>query len=167
MNKVMSGLIDWGRNVDAALLALRMVLGVIFIAHGSQKLFGAFGGGGLEGTTAYMAENGLEPASLMAVATGLSEFGGGLLVLFGLLTRLGGLAIAGVMTVAMTTVTFSRGFFGDFELNLILFTVAASLVVVGGGAYSLDRALGTERRLLRLFGRRDAGSSPGLERSSG
>lgn len=167
MNKAMAGLIGRGKNVDAALLALRVVLGLIFIAHGSQKLFGAFGGDGLEGTTAYMAENGLEPASLMAFMAGLSEFGGALLVLSGFLTRLGGLAIAGVMVVAITTVTLSRGFFGDFELNLMLFTVATSLVIVGGGAYSLDRVLGMERVLLRLLGGRADGSPPDLERSSG
>ena len=74
---------------DVALLALRVVLGVIFLAHGAQKLLGAFGGPGLKGTAAFFEQVGIKPGSVMAPLAALSEFGGGLLVLVGLLTPLG------------------------------------------------------------------------------
>src|SRR3712207_2500744 len=85
------------RRSDVALLLLRAMIGVVFIAHGSQKLFGAFGGGGLDATANAMAGYGLRPGMFFAVLSGVSEFGGGLLLLVGLLTPLAGLIITGVM----------------------------------------------------------------------
>ena len=73
-------------NIDLGLLALRSVTGIVFIAHGSQKLFGWFGGHGLSAEASKMADRGLESPEFMALMAGLSEFVGGLLVLFGLLT---------------------------------------------------------------------------------
>lgn len=132
------------KTVDLALLALRTVLGVIFVAHGAQKLFGAFGGPGLDGWTAAMMELGLRPPALMALLSGLAEFGGGLLLIFGLLTPLGALSAVVVMAFAIATVNGQNGFFnenGGFEYNLALITMAGALILAGAGAYSLDRTL--------------------------
>jgi putative oxidoreductase len=129
---------------DLGLLILRIVLGTVFIAHGAQKLFGWFGGDGLSAEADSMAERGLEPAMLMAVAAGLVEFSGGLLVLLGLLTPLGALALAIIMVGATATDTGQNGFFiqnDGFEYNLVLFTICVAFLLVGAGALSLDRVL--------------------------
>lgn len=130
---------------DVALLVLRVVLGTIFLAHGAQKLFGAFGGPGLKGTAGFFEQIGIKPGSVMAPLAALSEFGGGLLVLVGLLTPLGALAIAGTMVVAIAKVHGKNGFFaenGGYEYNLALIGVAATLVLAGAGAYSVDAGVG-------------------------
>ena len=130
---------------DAALLVLRVVLGGIFLAHGAQKLFGAFGGPGLKGTAVFFEQIGIKPGRVMAPLAALSEFGGGLLVLVGLLTPLGALAVAGTMVVAIAKVHGKNGFFaenGGYEYNLAVIGMAAALVLAGAGAYSVDAALG-------------------------
>lgn len=96
---------------DVALLVLRVVLGTIFLAHGSQRLFGAVGGHGLKGTAASFEQIGIKPGSVTAPLAALSEFGGGLLVLVGLLTPLGALAVAGTMVVAIAKMHGKNGFF--------------------------------------------------------
>ena len=88
-------------TAGSGMTILRVILGITFMMHGAQKLFGMFGGGGLDGTTKFMASLGLEPASLMAFMAGLGEFGGGLLLLLGLFTRLGALGTAIVSLVAI------------------------------------------------------------------
>ena len=90
---------------------LRLVLGGVFIAHGAQKLFGWFGGPGLQGTAGFFDQAGLKPGSVMALLAGLAEFGGGLLVLLGLLTPVGALAVIVVMIVAILRVHLPNGFF--------------------------------------------------------
>ncbi len=130
---------------DVALLVLRLVLGGVFVAHGAQKLFGSFGGPGIEGTTGFHEQLGIEPARPMAVLAGLTEFLGGILVVAGFLTPLAALALIGVMAVAVLTVNLKNGFFaanGGYEYNLVLAAVALALVLAGGGAYGLDAALG-------------------------
>lgn len=142
------------RPTDLGLLILRAVVGIVFIAHGAQKLFGWFGGDGLSAEADSMAERGLEPAEVMAVLAGLSEFGGGLLVLLGLLTPLAALALALVMVVATRTDTGQNGFFiqnDGFEYNLVLFTICAAFLLAGAGAYSIDRAVSSRAPRLRTL----------------
>lgn len=131
-------------NDGIADLPLRIGVGVVFVAHGAQKLFGAFGGYGLEATGQWMASIGLEPGYLMALGAGLGEFVGGLLLLVGLLTRPA--AVVGVVTmvVALFAAHWSNGFFlsnNGFEYALTLALAALALVMLGGGRISLDRAL--------------------------
>lgn len=131
--------------IDLALLILRVVVGAIFVAHGAQKLFGSFGGPGLKGTTGFFDQLGLKPAGAMALAAGLTEFVGGLLVAVGFLTPVAALGLVVVMAVAAITVHIGNGFFaaeGGYEFNLALGAVALSLVIAGAGAYSVDGAIG-------------------------
>ncbi|ABG03874.1 DoxX [Rubrobacter xylanophilus DSM 9941] len=131
--------------VDLALLVLRVVLGVIFVAHGAQKLFGSFGGPGLKGTAGFFGQLGIRPAYPMAVAVGVVEFFGGLLAALGLLTPVAAVGIILVMVVAILTVHLRNGFFnqnGGYEFNLALIGIALALLLAGAGSYSLDAALG-------------------------
>jgi putative oxidoreductase len=131
--------------MDTGLLLLRVVLGLTLAAHGGQKLFGWFGGHGIEGTSGWLESMGFRPARLQAIITGLAEFGGGLLVALGLLTSLGALALAGVMVVAVVTVHWSKGFFatgGGYEFNLLIWGAAIALAFTGPGTYSVDHAIG-------------------------
>ena len=131
--------------IGVGLLVLRLVLGVIFIGHGAQKLFGSFGGPGLKGTAGFFEQLGLKPPYLMAVLAGLAEVVGGILVILGFLTPLATLALIVVMIVAVLTVHLKNGFFvtnGGYEFNLALAGMALTLLIVGAGAYSLDSALG-------------------------
>ncbi len=126
-------------------LALRLPLGVIFIAHGAQKLFGAFGGYGLEGTGQYMESLGLTPGVLMAGAAGSAEFFGGLLLLAGLLTRPAALMLAVTMVVAIVTAHLSNGLFmsnNGYEFALTLLAGSVSLLISGAGRLSVDAWLG-------------------------
>ena len=91
-------------------LALRVPVGIIFIAHGAQKLFGWFGGYGLEGTGGWMESIGLAPGFIMALLAGSAEFFGGLFILLGLLTRPAAMALALTMVVAIFSVHFANGF---------------------------------------------------------
>jgi putative oxidoreductase len=130
---------------DIALLVLRLVLGGVFVAHGAQKLFGSFGGPGIEGTAGFHEQLGIKPAKPMAILAGLAEFVGGILVIAGFLTPLAALALIVVMIVAILKVHLENGFFaasGGYEFNLVLIAVAAALLLVGSGAYGIDAALG-------------------------
>ncbi|MAT52071.1 MAG: hypothetical protein CMK32_12905 [Porticoccaceae bacterium] len=126
-------------------LALRLPASIIFIAHGGQKLFGWFGGYGLEGTAQWMASIGLEPGLLMATLAGSAEFFGGLLLLVGLLTRPAAMVLAVTMAVAIATVHLSNGLFmsnNGFEFGLALLGISAALALLGAGTLSLDRLMG-------------------------
>ncbi|MET4160687.1 putative oxidoreductase [Marinobacterium sp. MBR-111] len=125
-------------------LALRVPAGIIFMAHGAQKLFGAFGGYGLEGTGQWMASIGLEPGYLMALMAGSAEFFGGLAILIGLLVRPAAAALAFAMLVAIFAVHIGNGLFmsnNGYEFALSLLAIAVSLLISGGGNLSLDRML--------------------------
>lgn len=125
-------------------LALRIPAGVIFAAHGAQKLFGSFGGYGLEGTGQWMASIGLEPGYLMALASGSVEFFGGIALLLGLLTRPAALLLAITMLVAIITVHLPNGLFlsnNGYEFGLALLAITVALAFNGGGKLSLDRKL--------------------------
>lgn len=127
-----------------AALILRIPAGLILMAHGGQKLFAWFGGYGLEGTGQFMASIGLEPGYLMALLAGSAEFFGGLALVLGLLVRPAAVALAITMLVAIVSVHLVNGLFmsnNGYEYGLILLTISVSLVVSGGGALSLDRAV--------------------------
>ena len=126
-----------------ATIPLRIALGVIFMSHGGQKLFGWLGGKGLEGTGAFFAGKlGLTPGIVWATLAGLAEFGGGLLVLLGLFTRLGALAIATVMLVAIFKVHWGAFFMPTgIEYPFSLLAAAVALLIAGGGKFSLDTLL--------------------------
>lgn len=133
-----------GSNNNISMTILRIIVGIIFIAHGSQKLFGLFGGYGLEGTGQFMVSIGLQPGYLMALLAGLGEFVGGLLVLVGLFTRLGSLLLIAVSLVAMFVVHIHNGFFmsgNGFEYILTLLTVSIVLLIEGSGKYSIDNII--------------------------
>jgi putative oxidoreductase len=126
------------------LLLLRLTLGLIFMAHGSQKLFGLFGGRGLHGAQEMMSRLGLQPAPFWGLVVALGEFGGGLLVALGLLTPLAVLLPIGSMLVAIAKVHWSKGFWngqGGFEFNLTLIMMAVVLGLLGPGTFSLDTLL--------------------------
>src|SRR5215208_4240971 len=130
--------------MDLALLALRVVVGLLFVGHGAQKLFGAFGGGGLEGTTGMFDRIGLRPGWLHARAAGTLEFAGGALLAIGLLTPIAAAALIAVMTAAVITVHGPNGIWNTnkgYEFNLVMATVAFALAGVGAGSWSLDHAL--------------------------
>lgn len=125
-------------------LVLRIPTGIIFVAHGAQKLFGWFGGYGLEGTGQWMASIGLNPGYLMALLAGSAEFFGGLALLVGLLVRPASAVLAFAMLVAIFSVHIGNGLFmsnNGFEFGLALLAVAVSLMVSGAGRASLDAAL--------------------------
>lgn len=123
-------------------LALRIPVGIIFMAHGAQKLFGWFGGYGLEGTGQWMASIGLGPGILMAFLAGSAEFFGGLFILLGLLTRPASLALAFTMLVAIFSVHFENGLFmsnNGYEFGLALMAASVSLALSGSGKAAVDQ----------------------------
>ncbi|MEZ3178133.1 DoxX family membrane protein [Streptomyces pimonensis] len=129
---------------DLGLLLLRLGTGGVLAAHGAQKLFGWFGGGGLEGTGQFMESIGYAPGRASATAAGLAEAGGGVLLALGLATPAAGAAAAGAMAGASAVHT-PNGFFnqeGGFEYAASLGLTAAGLAVTGPGRLSLDHALG-------------------------
>jgi putative oxidoreductase len=128
---------------DIGLLALRLGIGGTLIGHGTQKLFGWFGGAGLDKTAAGFENIGFRPGKLNAVAAGLGEAGGGALLVAGLAIPGAGAAIAGTMVVA-SSMHASNGFFsqnGGYEFPAVLGVGAAGLVLTGPGSFSLDHAL--------------------------
>lgn len=127
-----------------ASLVLRVPVGLILAAHGAQKLFGWFGGYGLEGTGQWMASIGLEPGYLMALLAGGAEFFGGLALVLGLLTRPAALVSMITMLVAIFSVHFGNGLFmsnNGYEYALALFAVTLGLAIQGAGRLSLDNVL--------------------------
>lgn len=127
------------------LLILRVVVGLTLAAHGAQKLFGWFGGYGLQGTGAFLEQLGFVPGRRHALFAGLAEAVGGLFLALGLATPLAAAAIIAVMTVAIGTVHLKHGFFNHnqgYEYNMTLAVIALSFAFTGPGAISLDAVLG-------------------------
>ena len=133
--------------MDLALFALRVVVGLLFAAHGAQKLFGMFGGHGLAGTAGFFEQLGLRPGALHARAAGLAELIGGLLLTLGLLTPFAAAVLIAVMVTAVLTVHGPKGPWstdGGYEYNLVLGAVAFALAGAGPGTWSLDQAFGLD-----------------------
>ncbi|MCA9881016.1 MAG: DoxX family protein [Thermomicrobiales bacterium] len=130
---------------DVGHLALRVVVGGLLAGHGAQKLFGLFGGAGLNGTSAWLAGLGYAPAKPWAVMAGVSEFGGGMLTALGLLHPLGPIATLGSMTIATLDGHQGRPIWatdGGAELPVTNMAVALASATAGPGALSLDCAIG-------------------------
>jgi putative oxidoreductase len=129
---------------DLGLLVLRLGVGGVLMAHGAQKLFGLFGGKGIEGTAASLESMGFEPGRESAIAAGLGEAGGGALLAAGLASPAAGAAAAGTMAAA-AAVSWHNGLFaqrGGYELPLLLGLGAVGIGLTGAGTLSLDEASG-------------------------
>jgi putative oxidoreductase len=137
-----------GTSNDVAFTILRFVLGVVFFAHGAQKMLGWFGGYGFHGTMGFFEHIGMPaPVAFLVICT---EFFGGLGLIVGLLTRIAALGIGGEMIGAIFIVHLPNGFFMNWfgnqkgegvEYHLLVIAMAAALLLRGGGAFSVDRAL--------------------------
>ncbi|MDN7240708.1 DoxX family protein [Planococcus sp. N028] len=130
--------------MDTGLLIIRLVIGLLFAAHGAQKLFGWFGGYGLAGTGGWMDSLGLKPGKTMALIAGLSELIGGLLLVLGFLTPLAALLIAGTMVMAIVKVHLPNGLWSTangYEYNLVILAVVIGLALTGPGQYAVDALL--------------------------
>jgi putative oxidoreductase len=127
---------------------LRLATGAVFVAHGAQKLFGVWGGGGLAGTAAFFGQLGLTPAYPLAIVVALVEFIGGLMLIAGALTLFAALALVLDMIVATWKVHLVNGFFLNwnmvpgqghgYEFNITLIGALVSLMLTGPGAFSVD-----------------------------
>jgi putative oxidoreductase len=135
----------WGLTV------LRVAVGLVFLAHGAQKLFGAFGGGGLSATATYFSYLGLNPSYPLALLWAVIEFGCGALVFLGAWTRWAAIPLALGMSVAIWKVHYVNGFFINwalaqgvghgYEMNLVLIAACVCLSLSGAGELSIDKLL--------------------------
>ena len=142
MNNSMLQLVDSAPGMDA--LVLRLTAGVVFVGHGAQKLFGFFGGYGLQATAGWMESIGLAPGLLTAGLAGGAEFFGGLLLIVGLAVRPAALILAITMLVAMFAVHWQHGFFlsnNGYEYALVLLGVSVALTIRGAGCASIDERI--------------------------
>jgi len=133
--------------MSIGLLLLRLVVGLLLVGHGTQKLFGWFGGGGLDGTARNFTSLGYRPGRVMAMLGGMAETLGGLSLALGFLTPLGSAAIIGAMLNAILSVHLPNGVWntkGGFEFPLTNAAVAAAVAFTGPGTYSIDHAIGFE-----------------------
>lgn len=138
INKLLSTNAGWGA------LALRIPVGIIFVAHGAQKLFGWFGGYGLAGTGQWMDSIGLSPGIAMAFLAGAAEFFGGLALIVGLLVRPAAAVLAFAMLIAILSVHIGNGLFmsnNGYEFGLALLAVSVSLLFSGAGRASIDQLI--------------------------
>jgi putative oxidoreductase len=129
--------------MNLVLLVLHVTVGVLFFAHGAQKLFGWFGGYGIGGTAGFMESLGMRPGRLHAWASGLAETVGGVLLALGLFTPIGAAMVIALMVTAIITVHGTKCFFtqdGGYEFNLVLIAAAFALAGAGPGEWSLDNA---------------------------
>ena len=138
-----------GTSNDVALTMLRLVLGVVFFAHGAQKMLGWFGGYGFQASMGFLQTSAHLP-SAVALLVICVEFFGGLGLIFGLLTRVAALGVAGDMVGAIFLVHLPNGFFMNwtgtqkgegFEFHLLALAIAATLLLRGAGAFSVDKAI--------------------------
>jgi putative oxidoreductase len=135
------------------ILFLRVVVGALFFAHGAQKLFGWWGGGGPRGTAGFFGQLGFRAPLAMAVTAGVSE-AAGLLFALGFLTPFAALLMASTMVVAVGSVHWKNGVWntgGGYEFNLVLWAVAIAVAASGPGRFSIDGALGWVDNLSGLW----------------
>jgi len=129
-------------------LLARMTIGLLFVGHGVQKLFGWFGGSGLEATAAGFESMGLRPGRRNAILAGAAETAGGLMFAAGAATPVGAAALSGTMISAIKTVHWSNGVWntkGGYEYNLVLLAAVFGLTENGPGRFSVDAAMGRRR----------------------
>ena len=139
--------------MDFGLLVLRLVVGALFIGHGTQKLFGWFDGHGVEGTGGFMESLGYRPGKRYAMLGGVAEAGGGLLLFLGLLTPLAAAFIIAMMINAIFAVHVENGAWAQnngYEYPLVLAVAAGAIALSGGGAAALDGMFGL--KLGGMFG---------------
>ncbi|MFB7141789.1 DoxX family protein [Gottfriedia sp. NPDC056225] len=130
--------------INIGLLIIRLVIGLLFVGHGAQKLFGWFGGYGLKGTGGWFDSIGMKPGVTIALFAGLAELIGGILFALGLFTPLAGIIIAGTMVMAIIKVHAPNGLWATsngYEYNLTLVAVAIGVALIGPGQYALDTFL--------------------------
>jgi putative oxidoreductase len=131
-----------------ARLLLRLIVGGFFVGHGTQKLFGWFGGGGLEATAQGFEHLGMRPGRRNAIAAGVAEAGGGAALVLGLETPLAASALTATMLTAINRVHLKNGPWaanGGYEYNVVLIGAVIALTDIGPGKLSIDGALGRER----------------------
>jgi putative oxidoreductase len=131
--------------IDVGLLALRLTTGGLMAGHGAQKLFGSFGGHGLEGTAGFLESLGLRPGKQWAALAGIGEFGSGVLTALGLGGPIGPIAMYGPMIMASATVHAGKPIWvtsGGAELPLVYMSNVTALALAGPGRFSLDKAFG-------------------------
>ena len=134
--------------MDIGLLLLRLAVGLTLAAHGTQKLFGWFGGPGLSATGQFFTVLGFPPGRRHALMAALGETVGGALLVAGFATPVAGAVVVSVMLVAVVTVHLSKGFFaqnGGYEYPFVLAVAALALAFIGPGSLSLDAIVGFER----------------------
>ncbi|MBO0962436.1 DoxX family protein [Neobacillus sp. MM2021_6] len=130
--------------INLGLFIIRLVVGLLFVGHGAQKLFGWFGGYGLKGTGGWFDSIGIKPGVTMALFAGLAELIGGVLFTLGLLTPLAGIMIAGTMVMAIVKVHGANGIWSTsngYEYNLTLLAVSIGIALSGPGRYAVDAFL--------------------------
>ena len=130
--------------LNIGLLIIRLVVGLLFVGHGAQKLFGWFGGYGLKGTGGWFESIGMKPGVTMALMAGLAELIAGILFAAGLLTPLAALMIAGTMVMGIMKVHGQNGLWATsngYEYNLTLIAVVVGIALIGPGQYALDALL--------------------------
>jgi putative oxidoreductase len=135
--------------MNVARMAARLIIGGLFIGHGTQKLMGWFGGPGIEGTEGMMESLEMHPPKANALAAGISETAGGTLLAAGLLTPLASATLTGTMITAIRKVHWSKGPWvasGGYEYNLVLIAALLALAESGPGDLSADAALGLKLR---------------------
>jgi len=142
MNNAITQLLS--TRAGLGLSVVRILVGLIFMAHGAQKLFGLFGGYGLEGTGQWMESIGLAPGYLMALLSGSAEFFGGLALVIGLLARPSALALSVTLVVAIFSVHIGNGLFmsnNGYEFALALLAGTVAVLIEGAGRFSVDRLI--------------------------
>ncbi|WP_437131655.1 DoxX family protein [Bacillus atrophaeus] len=127
--------------LSVGLLIIRLIIGLLFVGHGAQKLFGWFGGHGLKGTGGWFESIGMKPGVTVALLAGLSELFGGIMFALGFLTPLAGIIIAGTMVMAIVKVHGANGLWvtnNGYEYNLTLLAVTIGIALTGPGQYAVD-----------------------------
>ncbi|WP_075643052.1 DoxX family protein [Exiguobacterium indicum] len=131
--------------MDTGLLIIRLIIGLTFAAHGTQKLFGWFGGHGIAGTGGWFESIGMKPGKALAITAGLAELIGGLLFAGGVFLWISALLIIGSMLVAIVKVHGANGYWvtqNGYEYNMALIVIALGVAMIGAGDYSLAALIG-------------------------